>query len=61
MNREFAFYCPELDCIVIQLIVSECLIGFEWKFTLDDINPHSGIFDQDITNPNLLLMPLGEV
>ena len=61
MNREFAFYCPELDCIVIQIIMDNCLIAFEWRYGLDDETTNNEMWYQDVNNPNLLLMPLGEV
>ena len=60
MNREFAFYCPELDCIVIQIIVNGCLIGFEWKVEFVDLT-FNEIWNYYLNDPDILLMPLGEV
>lgn len=62
MNREFAFYCPELDCIVIQHIMDGCHIVFEWD--LDDfLQVYEYLKDTNIDDPLEVysLMPLGEV
>ena len=60
MNREFAFYCPEIDCIVIQIIFNGCLIGFEWKEEFDD-STFNEIWNYYLNDHDILLVPLGEV
>lgn len=65
MSREFAFYCPELDCIVIQIIImEECHVAFEfdWKdlarFQME--MRRQGIITDDPFDV-IYLIPLGEV
>ena len=62
MNREYAFYCPELDCIVIQVIMKNCQIGFE--FSLEYLaQAYRDTKDFQVNDPLEVysLMPLGEV
>lgn len=30
--RQFAFYLPELDVIILQTIMNECACSFEWDW-----------------------------
>jgi len=64
MNREYAFYCPELDCIVIQVIMERCRVAFEfdWKDLAEFqmAMRRQGIITDDPLDV-LFLMPLGEV
>lgn len=62
MNREFAFYCPELDCIVIQIIFNQYRIAFE--FSHDYLaQAYRDTAEFDVNDPLEIysLMPLGEV
>lgn len=62
MNREFAFYCPELDCIVIQVIINQCQIAFEfnWNYLA---RAYQYVIMNGVSDPLEVysLMPLGEV
>lgn len=57
--RQYAWYSPELDVIVLQSIMNECYIAFEWS-------PHDmwGLYD-DCGNQDpmdcYLWMPMGEL
>lgn len=62
MIREFAFYCPELDCVVIQIIVEGYRFAFE--FDRKDLaiayrNIEVCIVDDPLEIYSLI--PLGEV
>lgn len=64
MSREFAFYCPELDCIVIQIIFNQCQIAIAFEFDWKDLaiayrNIEVCIVDDPLEVYSL--MPLGEV
>lgn len=58
--RQYAWYCVEQDCIVLQSIIEDCFIAFEW--------PHENVikiineYGTDI-DPMFLFtfMPLGEL
>lgn len=62
MNREFAFYCPELDCIVIQVIINQCQIAleFNWNYLA---RAYQDVIMNGVNDPLEVysLMPLGEV
>lgn len=62
MNREFAFYCPELDCIVIQVIAEGCKIAFEFDWCYA-AQAYRDTKDFQVNDPLEVysLMPLGEV
>lgn len=62
MYREFAFYCPELDCIVIQVIVKGYPFAFEFdKKDLDIAYRNIEVCIVDDPLEIYYLMPLGEV
>lgn len=61
MNREYAFYVPELDFIVIQHIYDNCRIAFEWYYAdVYLINKNNEFWIEDPFD-KYFLMPLGEV
>ena len=58
--REYAWYCVEMDCIVLQCIMNDCYIAFEW--------PHEVLYElvqeygHEIDATELFtFQPLGEV
>lgn len=57
--RQFAWYSPELDVIMLQSIMEDCYIMFEW----DGGDLHHVQQGYDIIEPSdhFLWMPLGEV
>jgi len=56
--REYAFYVPELDEIVIQFIHKGCVIAFEWeRSVLTKLQTYCELDPLDY----FFLMPLGEV
>lgn len=58
--RQYAWYSPELDVLVLQTIMEDCHIAFEW-----DWSNMSAIASWNVTveDPMLLTawMPLGEL
>lgn len=52
--RQFAWYSPELDVIVLQSFMQDCYINFEWGLENMDVY-YSGATEQT------LWMPLGEI
>lgn len=64
MSREFAFYCPELDCIVIQIIFNQCQIAIAFEFSRDYLaKAYRDTAEFNVNDPLEVysLMPLGEV
>jgi len=64
MIREFAFYCPELDCIVIQIIFNQCQIAIAFEFSHDYLaQAYQNTIGFGVNDPLEVysLMPLGEV
>lgn len=63
MNREYAFYVPELDAIIIQCIYNNCKVGFHWGWNdcaqAYEYLKNSGTIDDPLDI--FFLMPLGEV
>lgn len=61
-DREFAFYCPDLDCIVIQVIMEEYRIAFEFDWCYA-AKAHQETKKYNVDDPLELysLLPLGEV
>ena len=56
--RHYAWYSPEIDVIIFQIIMEGCYIAFEWS--------HFGMaehlnFDNDIGVDAYLWIPLGEL
>lgn len=61
MNREYAFYVPELDFIVIQYIYANRQIVFEWYYADVCLINKNNEFWIDDPFDKYFLMPLGEV
>lgn len=59
--REYAWYCPEIDCIVIQMIMEDCYISFSWDHW--DLYYISHWIDLEKQEPmeEFLFLPLGEL
>lgn len=59
--RLFAWYSPELDTIIIQWIMDECYIGFEWSpFDMHEAQQILG--DREIEpSEQFLWVPIGEL
>lgn len=63
MNRQYAFYVPEMDAIIIQHILNKCEIVFEWSLE-DSMNLYEkGIFQHPLDYPMdvLPMIALGEI
>lgn len=62
MNRQYAFYVPELDAIIIQCFYDNCRVVFHWDW-FDCTQAYENIKDSGIDDPLdiFFLMPLGEV
>lgn len=61
VNREYAFYIPELNFIVIQRIYANYQIAFEWYYADVFLINKNNEFWIDDPFDKYLLMPLGEV
>jgi hypothetical protein len=58
--RQYAWYSPELDVIVLQYIIEDCYIAFEWD--IQDLWLHRHCMDTGIDPMhNHLWTPLGEL
>ncbi len=62
MNREYAFYIPELDAIIVQCIYDNCGVGFHWGWA-DCTQAYQNLKDSGVDDPLdiFFLIPLGEV
>ena len=58
--RLYAWYSPELDVIVLQTIMQDCHICFEWSY--NDLSELCEFYDKDEDPIQAhLWMPLGEI
>lgn len=58
--RQYAWYSPEFDVIVFQLIMEDCYIPFEWA-SLDAHQVASVLGFGEEPMQKILWMPLGEL
>ena len=57
--RQFAWYSPELELIILQTIMDDCTISFECD--INDIGEAINYFGGEFSVSDCLWMPLGEI
>ncbi len=63
--RQYAWYSPEIDTIILQTIVDDCYIAFEWDWTdMIDATEYAELnyatLRNDLTE-YFLWFPIGEI